>query len=226
VAGVAVDAVPEDLGLDRGTARLGVREGLQQQHRAALAGEDARPVPVERRARVLGEGAEPEEPGVGPPADRVRATGQHHVGFAADEQVVGVAQGVVAGRAGRGDGQRLAGQAQFLADRVGEPVGAQPAQQLRVLAGETTGDQLRGERFRHLRFAAGGPHDGVGPPGHEIVEVESGVADGQPGRARGELARPAPPGRLEPLEVPGRVEAGHLPGVAVREARGVEAGDP
>ena len=145
VVGVAVQAVAQHLGVDPGVPGPGVLQRLQHQRRAALAGEDPGAVPVERAALPLGQRAQPEEAGVRPAAHRVRAAGHHHVRLAGVQQVVGVADGVVAGRTGGGERDRLTGQAQLGADRVGQPLGGRLAQGPRRHGRVAAGDEVRDE---------------------------------------------------------------------------------
>ena len=46
--------------------------------------------------------AQPTEPGMHPPAYRIRPSGEHGVGLAGGQQVVSISQGIVSGGAGRG----------------------------------------------------------------------------------------------------------------------------
>ncbi|MNY00959.1 hypothetical protein D3C86_1334700 [compost metagenome] len=112
VVRVAGQSVAQDLGVDPRATGQGAVERLEQKQTGPFARQDALAVLVEWLADLRRDGAQPVEAGECLAAYRVRAAAQHGVRIAEPDAVIGIADGVVAGRACRGEGDGSAAQAQ------------------------------------------------------------------------------------------------------------------
>lgn len=225
MVGVAVDAVAEHLGVDAGAAGQRRVQALQEQRGTALAGDDPGPVLVEGRAGLLGEGAQPVETGVRPAADRVRAAGDHVVGLAGADQVVGVAERVVAGRAGGGERDGVAGQAQLAVHGLREAGAGDLADQAGVQPVDAPLQRVARQALQHLRLAAGRTHARSGAGGGQFLLVDPGVGHREPGRGGREKTGAAPFVDGQPPHQFRRLEFVHFTGHEVGKASRVETGD-
>ena len=216
VVGVVADAGAEDLGVDRRAAGTGVLLGLEDQHGAALAEDEAVAAGVpgarDRRgvAAVVAAGGLGERHHVGEGGHRQRvdrglgAAGDDDVGAAEADQVDGHRDGLVAGGAGRGGrvdrragavleadvGGRGVGHEHRHGER-GDPTGALLEQ--RVVVGEQRGDAAD----------AGGERDAEAL-GLEAGALEAGVGPGLVGGDHGELAGAVEATGLDAVEDLGR----------------------
>ena len=131
VVGVVRVAARDDLGVDAGAAALGVLDRLDHEHGRALGADEPVARGVERARGRLGplagsrraEALHGREAGDDERVDAgLAATGEHHVGVAAADQLGGLHDGMRARRAGRDGRQVVAAQVEQRGDRAARDV--------------------------------------------------------------------------------------------------------
>lgn len=238
VVPVAAAGVAGHLAVDVRAPSRGVSGLLQHQHRRPLGQHEAVPVGVEgaggvRRVVVVRAGGlDGVERGDGDRRDRrVGGTGEHDVGLAVDDQLVGVADGVDAGGAAGGDDLGRPVQAVAAGHVRGQAAGHQ--RRVEVRAAESRVDQPTPAAVAHrhvLLFQCHGAADGGAqdtPVRSRSASVSSSPLSRPPRRA-GQRELHVPVGAL-PLGggQPGGVRVEVALGGDLRpERRRVEEGDP